>query len=386
MRAPLPSGDARAATGTPLTIGLINTEGSPIGSFPEIRRSVEAAARYVNEELGGVHDHPLDIVHCVTDGTQVRSQACATEVLGHDPLVVLGGVDLAAGVPILIINEAGVPYVGASPILGRELMHPGSFLLAGGAPADLLGLAEYATGELGARSVGVVYVDLPGLLDQAVEGAERVLAERGVDELRIVAEKADAADFVPALSAATEADPDVVIAAFDGRGCTRIMQAKQALGITAPLLLPSSCASEAVLEAGGSGANGAYLASAFLPYAHESDPEVALFREKLALYGDSDDLGALSQAGFSLVMSLYRLLSDLDEASLTPQAVWAALETSRDRPGFMSHSYTCDGRQVIAMRAVCNPHVRILRYRDGELVDHAGSWVNGADLLELLLS
>lgn len=386
VRAPLPSGEARPATGTPITVGLINTEGSPIGSFPEIRRAVEAAVEYVNTELGGVSNHPIRIESCITDGTQARSQACATELLGTDPLVVLGGVDLAAGVPILILMEHGIPYVGASPVLGRELTSPGAFLLAGGAPADLLGMADYVTGELDATSVGVVYMDLPGLLDRAVEGAERVLAKRGVTDLRIVAEKADAADFTPALSAATAADPDVILAAFDGRGCTRIMQARQALGITAPLFLPSSCASEAVLDAAGAGAEGVYLASGFLPYDDETDPEVALYREKLARYGDEDDLGALSQAGFSLVMSLQRAMSELDEASLTPEGVQRVLSGADDRPGFMSHSYTCDGKQVLVLRAVCNPWVRLLQHRGGELEDVADRWVNGAGLLELLLT
>lgn len=385
-RAPLPAGAGGAATGPPLIVGMINTEGSVLGSFPELRRSTEAAVAYVNQELGGVHGRPLQLELCITDGTQARSQACATELLPKKPLVVLGGVDLAAGVPLLILWENGVPYVGATPILGRELTQPGSYLVAGGAPADLLGIAEYATGPLKAKKVGVVYLDLPGILSRAVEGAERVLRERGVTDVRIVAEKADAADLVPALSAAAAGNPDVIIAAFDGRGCTRIMQARHALGLTATMLYPSSCFSEAVLAAGGPGAEGAYLATGFLPYGDTTDPEVALYRDKLARYGDEGDLSALSQAGFSLVMILYRTLGAIDPGSLNPAAVGEAFAAARDAPGFMSHSYTCDGKRVIAMRAVCNPWVRIVRHQGGETTDAARRWVDGSGLLELLLS
>ena len=42
----------------------------------------------------------------------------------------------------------------------------------------------------------------------------------------------------------------------------------------------------------------------------------------------------------------------------------AALAAARDHPGFMAHAYTCDGKQVPLMKAVCNPYVRILRFQD----------------------
>jgi branched-chain amino acid transport system substrate-binding protein len=386
VRAPLPDGQARAATGTPITFGMINMEGSPIGSFPELRRAAEAAVRYVNEELGGVHNHPIRLETCVTDGTSPRSQACAQQLLAKDPLLVLGGVDLAAGVPVLIFGERGIPYVGATPTLGEELTSPGSYMVAGGAAADLLAMAQYVTGELKARKVSVVHVDLPGLLSSAVEGARRVMAKRGVTDLRIVAEKADAADFTPALNAAAANDPDVILAVFGSQGCARIMQAKQALGLRARMFYPSSCAGESVLQAAGSGAEGAYLASGFVPYSEESDPEVALYLDRLARYGDGGRPSVLSQAGFSLVVTVHRLLSGLDEASLTSPAVGAALARARNQPGFMSHSFTCDGNQVLFLRAMCNPWARILQFRSGRLHDVGGDWVSGAGLLELLLS
>ena len=61
----------------------------------------------------------------------------------------------------------------------------------------------------------------------------------------------------------------------------------------------------------------------------------------------------------------------------------AALAAARDHPGFMTHAYTCDGKQVPLMKAVCNPYVRILRYQDGRFDDVVGDWVDGADLVKL---
>ena len=87
---------ANPATGPPIVVGMINQEDAPVGSFPEVRRSAEAAVRYVNEELGGVDGRPLRLETCTTRGTPESSQACADQLVGKQPVAVLGGVDLGA--------------------------------------------------------------------------------------------------------------------------------------------------------------------------------------------------------------------------------------------------------------------------------------------------
>ena len=41
-------------TGEPFVIGVQNLEGDPNGSFPEFSLAIQAAADYVNAELGGL--------------------------------------------------------------------------------------------------------------------------------------------------------------------------------------------------------------------------------------------------------------------------------------------------------------------------------------------
>ena len=65
----------------PIRVGLLNQENSPAGSFPEARAAVEAAVRWVNEELGGVNGRPVELEVCVTDFTVERSQACAQQMV-----------------------------------------------------------------------------------------------------------------------------------------------------------------------------------------------------------------------------------------------------------------------------------------------------------------
>jgi branched-chain amino acid transport system substrate-binding protein len=379
------SGGAKRATGKPLPVGMINMEDSPTGSFPELRRDAEAAVRYVNEELGGVHNHPLQLEVCRTQGTPESSQACANQLRAKNPVAVLGGIDLGASASLPVLERAKIPYISLTPALGDELASPDSFTLAGGLAADLLGQAEYITGTLQAKKVGVLHLDLPGLQEAAVFAARTVLQKRGVSDLKIVSEKADAADFIPAVRSATASNPEVLIAVFPAQGCTRVLQATQALRVRARLFLPSACGAQEVFDAGGAAAEGVTFASPLLPYTATDNPEVATYREKLRRYAGDTSPSLLSQAGFSLVMDLQRLLNELDEGSLKAEMLTEKVKAARDEPSFMGHPYTCNGREVPLLPSVCSAAVRLLQYRGGnQFQDVTGDWVSGAKLLELL--
>ena len=375
----------RKATGPPVLVGLINMEDTPVGSFPELRQGAEAALRYVNQELGGVGGRPLKIDVCTTTGTPESSRACANRLLRAKPVAVLGGVDVGAGASLTLLERAKVPYVGASPTLFAELTSPSSFMLAGGTAAELLAQAAYVTDELRPARVGIVHLDLPGLLSQAAEVARTVLQKKGVGSVRIAAEKSDAPDFTPAVTTVTQGDPDVVFAVFPAQGCSRVMESKEALGVKARFFYPGACADRSVAETAGPAAEGAYFATSFVPYDDPADEQVALYRAQLEANGGEVAPSVLSQTGFSLVMDVRALLDELAPDRLTPAAVTSALRGAKNRPSFMGHPYTCDGTQVPFLASICRADVRIVQLRDGRLRDVAGDWVNGADLIDLIL-
>ena len=369
---PASPGGANPATGPPITVGLINQEDAPVGSFPEVRRSAEAAARYVNEELGGVEGRPLKLETCTTRGTPESSQACANQLVGKQPVAVLGGVDLGAAASLPVLQRAGIPYVGGSPTLAEELSSPTAFMLAGGTVADLLGQADYALNTLKAKRVAAIYVDLPGLLTTVVQASNVVLRTKGATNVKTVAERADAADFTAAVTSANNSNPDVIFVVFPAQSCARIMQAGQALGVKAKMFYPSACAAQSVVDAAGGGAEGAYFGSAFLPFGDPSK-DVAIWRDR------AEGTSVLSQAGFSTVMNLYQLLREADD--VTPAALTERLRGAKDHANFMSHDFTCDGKQLPLLSSVCNPFVRILQYRNGRFDDVVGQWVSGAELV-----
>ncbi len=358
-----------------LVLGMINQEDAPVGSFPEIREAAQAAIAHVNEDLGGVNGRPLRLEVCRTTGTPESSAACANSLLGKQPVGVLGGVDLGAAASLPLFEKAGIPYVGGTPALGEELTSLAAWMTAGGVVADLLGEADYALGTLKVKKVGALYVDLPGVLTTVIGAAEIVLRAKGVTDVKLVAAKADAADFAPSVKAATAGNPDAVIVLFPAQTCARVMSAARSLNVRARMFYPSACASQAVVDAAGPAAENAYFASAYLPF-DDPSPEVATWKAEAKVSKPS----ALSQAGFSVAMNVYDLLKDGTD---TPAALNTKLRAAIDHPGYMAHPYTCDRKQVSLMSAVCNPYVRLLQYKGGSFVDLTGNWVSGAELVKL---
>ena len=365
-----------------IVIGLINTENAPIGSFPELRRGALAAARYVNATYGGVHGRPLQLVPCITSGTPESSQACANSLVRKQPVAVIGGVDLGVAASLPPLQGAGVPYVGGTPVATDALTSNGSFMLTGGTATEVLGEVAYATDTLRARKMAALYVDVPGLLSQAVSLLGSIVRKKGVTEFKVVPVQSDAPDVVPALSSVSDAHPDAVLAVFPGQSCTRVIQGVGSIGLKAKMMYPSLCAGKQLLSAAGGAADGSVVASGYHPFSDTSDPDVQTYLSALKRYDASLKPSLLSQAGFSVVMDLRQLLGEVS-GELTPKALSDVLHATHDHVNFMAAPFTCDGKRIPLLRSICNTSVQISIVH-GDQLEPVGGWVDTAPVAKLV--
>lgn len=377
-----PTGPASTTSSNAIVVGLINTENAPVGSFPELRRGALAAARYVNATYSGVKGRPLQIVPCTTTGTPESSQSCANNLLGKHPVAVIGGVDLGVAASLPPLQSAGVPYLGGTPVATDALTSNGSFMFTGGTATEVLGEVAYATDTLHAHRMAAVYVDVPGLLSQAVSLLGSIVRKKGVTQFKVVPVESDAPDMVPALSSVSDAHPDAVLAVFPGQACTRVIQGVASIGLKATMLYPSLCAGEQLLSAAGSSADGSVVASGYRPFSDTSDPDVQTYLSALKKYDASLKPSLLSQAGFSVVMNLYQLLGEVPGA-LTPKALSDVLHATHDHANFMAAPFTCDGKRIPLLRSICNTTVQISVVRSGQLKP-VGGWLDAAPVAKLV--
>lgn len=365
-------------TANPLVLGFVNMEGAPSGSFPEAGTGARAAVAHVNEDLGGINGRPLRLSSCKTNGTAESSQACAQQLLAAKPVAVVSGIDLGADAAVPVVTSAGVPYVTGSPTLTGELTTPGAYAFTGGTAADLLGIGDYLIERKHVKSIHVLHEDLPGLLNAAISAAGDIFRAKHVTDVKLVAERADAADFAPALTAANAGHPEAIIVVFPAQACSRIMQAAQSLGVKAQIYYPGVCASPGVVRTVPGGLARSFFASGYLPVgASGGGPDADAFRKRVPL----DQRSPVSEASFSAVLNLARLM---DAGAVDPASLKAKLPVTRDQPNVLAHPYTCDGKQLPLLASVCNSNVRLLQYRGGAFIDVLGEWVTGAKLNELV--
>src|SRR5215472_446998 len=107
-------GTPKKATGSPYVFGMINDETGAV-TFPEARQGAIAAADYVNNYLGGINGHPIQIDSCTGDGTPATAARCASQLVADHPLAILGAADVGAPASLPIYAHAGLAYLGGIP-------------------------------------------------------------------------------------------------------------------------------------------------------------------------------------------------------------------------------------------------------------------------------
>jgi branched-chain amino acid transport system substrate-binding protein len=380
------SGDSSADNNAePVLIGMVNMEASGGRQTVEnYRRGTEAAIRYFNAERGGLQDRPVELRACTTAGAPEASAACAHQMVDQKVIAVRGGVDFGSGAALPILKAAGIPYLAGSPLLPPDFTTDGAFTFAPGGVGNAAA-ADYVATTLKAKKVAVLQADDPGGRNLADAFVKPVLLRRGIapGNITVHPEKVAAADLTGVVQAAVLDRPDAIIVLFPPPACQRIMQASAQLDVRVPMFYIEPCGAPDVLAAGGPGADGAYfLASLLNVKANAKNKDVRLYFREIEKYGEGVDPASIeTQVGFAVTMTVLNRLATIDGV-LNAAAVSSAFKSAVAAPGFMSHAYTCDGKQAVpAYVSVCNAHVRLYQYRNGSVRDVVGDWISAADAL-----
>lgn len=365
---------ANEATGEPIRIGYVNQEGAPTGSFPGLREGTEAAVDYLNRDLGGVDGRPIELVTCLVNGTPESSQKCANEMVQERVPVVLAGLDFSGPSGTAILAAAEIPYVTSSPIQGSDFDGENVFALLGGGPGQLTGLASYIVGERKAESVTIFAQDNP-TGEQTTEIFSAALVERGVTDIDVVTEAANAPDFTAGMTAADRNGSDAIALFFAGAACSQTMQAAASIGVEADLFSTSSCADPTILASAGQAANGVLFAQEVLPFTtHADDPEVVAFMESMRDYAGIEEAALTGHHanGFSAAMTFYDILQGA--TAFDSAGVMAAFRGAQGT-GFMDDGYHCDRTLLPEFPSVCNASIRVTTVQDGEAEELSSDWI-----------
>ena len=379
------------ATGEPIKIGVQNLEGDPNGSFPEFSLAIQAAADYVNAELGGLGGRPIEIVLCKSIVSPDDSQRCANELAADEVEMAISTINFF-GNHFSIYQGSDIPVVVVTPITIADFTSEGVYAIGagGGCLGVHTGLVQFVTDEIQeiegitTERVGVPWADTPPgavcyndleakPLDvlNGTEPGDSVRAGTMPDLTYIGVPLAPATpDATPQATEVLDFDPNVIIFSGQGADCWNLVDALGRVGWTPdqiPLVLSGACTDFTAMEAAGDLADGIYITGSVNSVLSPLDSlegehleYATTYQTKAAEYGMSPDdiFKGFAGQGFSSIMNIWEAAQQVD-GDVTGAAIRDVLAaTDGSRPSFGGPPLNCKAAPAPYI-AVCSSDVAI---------------------------
>jgi branched-chain amino acid transport system substrate-binding protein len=335
----------------PIILGMINQEDPALGSYAEVRAAVEAAAAWVNAELGGVDGHPIEIRSCTVDFDPEQSRSCALEMVAEDVVALVGGVHVLSDVAAPILEQAGLVSIGGIPANLVEQRSRSAFFFSGGDAGALTGFMAHAAAN-GRTKVALAYAEEIESFQVAARDYGATVGESLGLDVELIPFSFFATDQTPVIERAQEVGADALIVLAATVACVPVVRAAADLGLDAQLYLTGACAGTSVVEAAGDAMVGVVFNSEGA--VDGADVEGALYQAVIDRYAD-EPAGGAGTVGFRGFMNLYGLLLEVGADDATSLTLGERARSAVDRPSFWGHPYTCDGNQVPGLPALCAP-------------------------------
>lgn len=367
-------GTANKATGSPITVGLLNLESGPV-TFPEYRQAAEAAVKYINDYKGGIGGHPVKLESCATDGQPATSGRCAGQIADKKPTLVLGGADTGAPGAFPVWARSDLAVIGGIPFTPVESNAPNAAQFISVSVADNAAAATYAVKDLGVKKASVIYTDDTQGKFTGLGVIAPVLKTAGA-EVKTVPVAPNAADLSSVAAAAIENGPDMVYV-NSPNACPGLLKALKAVGNTAKIFGIDPCTSPPALKTAGDAAEGLYFAQPFDSLDSGTD-DANLMLAAVQKYGPADlALDSIAQAGFASVMNIQAALDPVKD--LNTKAILGTFKDGKTHPNFLAHEYICDGKQVPGATAVCNGYQKMKQVKGGKIITVDDKWITGTE-------
>ncbi|WP_122817413.1 ABC transporter substrate-binding protein [Nocardioides pantholopis] len=360
-------------TGDPVRIGLFDPSA---GGYKSLGVGVGARAGvdYVNSELGGIHDRPVELVSCATDGTPETTISCANKFAEDEVVAALDGFNTTSSSAIDILTTAGIPLVGGIPFdsaTGAEVENRVFF----SAPqaAFLIGALQ-AFSEEGKKSVTLVAADIPATHQSVDLVLKPVGAALGIEVEGLYFSPTNP-NFNAIASTIKETDPDVggLMAAPDPSVCTKLVQGLRQLGYEGTIF--TAACTEFIDQAPAEAAGAALYSSHWLPRAADYAPEdvqeqLEVAEEAISEEGGTADFYAFAQLG--VTATLAEALNASPDAALDGPTILATLKGLEAFPSFLGPELTCGG----ATTPNCTSQMLLFNVDDqGATEPVTGEWI-----------
>jgi branched-chain amino acid transport system substrate-binding protein len=349
-------------TGSPIKLGSILTISNPAYNNSAVAATNQAWVSYINNELGGINGHPIQIENCDDKGDGAATTQCMTNLLASGVVAFVNNSSLTFGnVALPAMVDAKVASIGGYPITKQEFNSPYVFPTTPGASGSYPSLAVYLRAEK-AKKLAIVVTNTPSGIAVG-ESVTKLWKNLGGDSASSFSFDATAPDFTPLMSQVAGSKPDAVILAVGASAAGRMFQAAKVAGIDAKIGATSTAAVKSVFDTAGSNANGIYFSFACIPPT-SSGKDSDVYRHVMSTYAPKQELTNQACVAASSLEYLRFVLGGI-KGDITRSSVLAQLDQKKPWPGFLTHPMD-PAMATSASPSVWNPYNTIAQYKDGK--------------------
>ena len=344
----------KAATGSPVKIGLLNPEGSAAANYPESRVAAEAVVAYANEHLGGLAGHKIELVLCELHAEDPSTMtACANQMVQDQVAAVVATTPGNGQLMAPIITKAGIAYTNFSGSSAIEFTMPNAFMWNGGVAATTVQMAKFAA-KAGVKNI-TTYVTAVGDIPASIEAGTPILKAMGIDG-KVVPIPPGTPDVTGQVQAGLKDKPGAVVVLGDVSTCIATLKGLKLLNANVDRYVTQQCADPAVYEAVPDALDGAYL---FTTAEGTSDhDEAKIYRAVMAKYAPADaNLGGNATAGYQTMLAIIRMVNaGIGTNEPTAPNIIAAIKAAKAVPLPVGHgiTLTCDGTALPKLPNACS--------------------------------
>ncbi|MEP6658714.1 MAG: hypothetical protein ABJD24_02220 [Acidimicrobiales bacterium] len=369
----------------PITIGFINQEPSLVG-FPEASVGIEAAVKYVNAELGGVHGHSVALRKC-TVASAVDGTNCANDMLRDRTIsFVMTGTLVFGNQEIYATLKGQKPVLIGIGVTTADFLADDAYYFDAGSVGVIPGLAIFSLTELPSvpKTVTVIHANEAGKM-AATTLLKPLFDKAGVTMLLVAASDVPTGFVLAqALKDAAADKSDVFIPVVTDQGCIATYDAIKSLGVNPSVITTSQCSGASMsdhlksLGLTDPVPDGWYFGGYGYSYYRPDDASgMNTYLTKIAKYGGLSTTGAALDysrfAGpmFANLLTAVKFMNELGPDGITPEAMRDKMKTFTGPMMLQAGPLQCG---LGLFKAACAHTIGVEQYTGGQ-------WISAADAL-----
>lgn len=383
------------ATGDPITVGFINSQGDPNGSFPDVTAGGQATVDFINNELGGIGGdpikgtpgRPIKLATCFQTIAPSSSSSCANQVVSQRPAMIFSGFQFFGQVVDPIYASAGIPVVNFSPITQADFQGKNIYDVAagGGCVGVHPALISFAVYNLHAKNLAIPWANTPpGVpcyydLEQKpvlIINGSLTPTPKGVQIVQGLKEKGypvppAAPDVSATVSQILGQKPDAIIFSGQASDCFNVLNGLANAGWTAsqiPLIFSGACTDTKQIAQAGSKVNGVYFVGSAYNLLDPSSAtglasqEIQVMDAKMKQYEPSQTPTGLEGAMFQTIMTTWLTLENTSLGTNPSSSdIGSTLQNTSDVHMYAGVPWGCQSAPQ-NYSSVCSTQVSVLQW------------------------